>query len=155
MCYSCGNFVVFFFFFLFFFLSKRTIENKNHIHWTIHMKLNWHKCNDDGFFPMVKYLFSLLFWQKIILYLHIVVNAKQATAPVASIFVALHHNVTGAEPSHENPRYRIKSDTIQIEMLFFTLIWLLNGFCFGSISEDYHFLMIPDGRIGVVFSFIH
>jgi len=27
-----------------------------------------------------------------------------ATAPIASIFVALHHNVTGAEPSHENPR---------------------------------------------------
>lgn len=28
----------------------------------------------------------------------------QATNSLASIFIALHHNVTGADPSHENPQ---------------------------------------------------
>lgn len=28
----------------------------------------------------------------------------QATSSIASVFVALHHNLTGADPSHENPR---------------------------------------------------
>ncbi|XP_058461694.1 translocating chain-associated membrane protein 1 [Malaya genurostris] len=38
----------------------------------------------------------------------------QATNSVASIFIALHHNVTGADPSHENP---------QGEPYFYTTGW--------------------------------
>lgn len=61
---------------------------------------NWRACytrrhfwiwND---FDAIFFLKIFSFWVKF-----------QATTPLASIFVALHHNVTGAEPSQEVPRF--------------------------------------------------
>lgn len=71
----------------------------------------------------------------------------QATNSLASIFIALHHNVTGADPSHENPQGEAYSYTSGWKdgcaVFFYTLICIimhaiLQEYVLDKISKKLH-----------------
>lgn len=71
----------------------------------------------------------------------------QATNSLASIFIALHHNVTGADPSHENPKGEPFSYTSGWKdgcaVFFYTLICIimhaiLQEYALDKISKKLH-----------------
>lgn len=71
----------------------------------------------------------------------------QATNALASIFIALHHNVTGADPSHENPQGEPYSYTSGWKdgcaVFFYTLICIimhaiLQEYALDKISKKLH-----------------
>lgn len=71
----------------------------------------------------------------------------QATNSLASIFIALHHNVTGADPSHENPKGEPFSYTSgwkdSCAVFFYTLICIimhaiLQEYALDKISKKLH-----------------
>lgn len=71
----------------------------------------------------------------------------QATNSLASIFIALHHNVTGADPSHENPKGEPFSYTSGWKdgcaVFFYTLICIimhaiLQEYVLDKISKKLH-----------------
>lgn len=71
----------------------------------------------------------------------------QATNALASIFIALHHNVTGADPSHENPQGEAYTYTSGWKdgcaVFFYTLICIimhaiLQEYALDKISKKLH-----------------